>query len=157
MYCVFSIVHWCLRPGDIVTIMLSRWHNLSMRTVENKPDMKPWIFGRTPLLNHSAVERCDSALHRPQRSLHRNLLYIKKHFKQFSFLCLWVCNWKRNISTQKRRHYISIQMICLNNMERSQVSNFELFHACDNSFMRQVYYFLIIRVRPKYQFSSLFV
>ena len=41
----YPSVHWCLRPGDSVTIMLSHWHNLSMHTVENKPDMKPWIFG----------------------------------------------------------------------------------------------------------------
>ena len=52
--CVFSIVHWCYRPGNSVTIMLSRWHNLSMQTVENQPDMKPWTLGPIPLLNHSA-------------------------------------------------------------------------------------------------------
>ena len=34
--------------------MLSRWHNLSMQTVENQPDMKPWTLGPIPLLNHSA-------------------------------------------------------------------------------------------------------
>ena len=41
IYCVFSIVHWGLRSGDSVAIMLPPWHNLSMHTVENKPDMKP--------------------------------------------------------------------------------------------------------------------
>ena len=30
----------CLRPRDSVPIILSHWHNLSMHTVENKPDMK---------------------------------------------------------------------------------------------------------------------
>ena len=28
-----------------------------MHTVEKKPDMKPWIFGPIPLLNHSALDR----------------------------------------------------------------------------------------------------
>ena len=40
-----------------MAIMLSHWHNLSMYTVENKPDIKPWIFGPIPLLNHSAKKK----------------------------------------------------------------------------------------------------
>ena len=38
-----------------MVIVLSHWHNVSMHTVENKPDIKPGICGPIPLLNHSAV------------------------------------------------------------------------------------------------------